>query len=105
MSALTVKHFSAVDYMQRLKKAKFTEEQAEIVAKETEELITNILEQTQLNLEKKELATKQDLMNTKLELQKEIEILRKEIAQSSNKVIIWVVGFVIASGLLQHFFK
>jgi hypothetical protein len=105
MSALTVKHFSAVDYMQRLKKAKFTEEQAEIVAKETEELITNILEQTQLNLEKKELATKQDLMNTKLELQKEIEILRKEIAQSSNKVIIWIVGFVIASGLLQHFFK
>jgi len=105
MSTLTVKHFSAVDYMQRLKKAKFTEEQAEIVAKETEELITNILEQTQLNLEKKELATKQDLMNTKLELQKEIEILRKEIAQSSNKVIIWIVGFVIASGLLQHFFK
>jgi hypothetical protein len=44
-------------------------------------------------------------MNTKLELQKEIEILRKEIAQSSNKVIIWIVGFVIASGLLQHFFK
>ena len=38
-------------------------------------------------------------------VRKEIEIVRKEIAQASNKTIIWMGGFILAGGLLQHFFK
>ena len=63
-----MKHFSAVDYMQRLKKANFTDEQAEILAKETEELLSNVLDQSKAELEKRELATKNDLMATELRL-------------------------------------
>ena len=60
----------------------------------------------------KNLATKGDVIESELKLQKEIESVRKEIesvhkeiAQSKNQVIIWVGGLIMASGLLQHFFK
>ena len=68
MATITAKHFSVVDYMQRLKKANFTDEQAETIAKETEELISNVLEQATINLDKRELSTKQDLVMLEIRL-------------------------------------
>lgn len=46
----------------------------------------------------KEPATKGDLELTKLEL-------RKEITDSKLQTIIWVCGFILASGIFQHFLK
>ena len=45
-------------------------------------------------IESKELATKKD-----------IETVHKETAEASNKTIIWIGGLLLASGLIQHFFK
>ncbi len=91
MSTISVKNFSIVEYIQRLRKANFSEEQAEVLAKETEQIISNVLEQAHQEVEKKDLATKKDLETTK------------------NQLILWIVtwntGLLIASGLLQHFFK
>ncbi len=92
MASLIAKHFSAVDYMQRLKKANFTDEQAETIAKETEELLSNVLEQANLNLEKKELVTDQGL-----------QIALKEL---KIRLIKWVMGtglatIVAIAGLLK----
>lgn len=93
MTTLTTKYFSAVDYMQRLRKVNFTEEQAEIIAKEAEDIISNILEQTNVNLERRDLITKQDLH---LAL-KELEI----------KLIKWIlgvgIGIILAiAGILKY---
>jgi hypothetical protein len=46
----------------------------------------------------KELATKGDVRESELRLQKEIIGLR-------NQMIFWVAGLIIASGAVQHFFK
>jgi hypothetical protein len=100
MATLTVKHGSTVEFIKQLKAAKFTEEQIEILARRDEEhvqQIEQIVENTSL--------TKNDLAVTELKLQKEIEIVRKEIIQASNKIIIWVAGLLVASGFIQHFIK
>lgn len=99
MSDFVLKHFSSVDYMQKLRKAKFSDEQAEILARETEELISNILEQSKNELEKKELATKSDIRESEL-------LLQKEIAELKNQLVQWVVGTGVAgilaiAGLLK----
>lgn len=94
MMTMATKHFSAVEFIQKLRKANFSEEQAEVLAKETEEIITKICDQTQIEIEKRELATKQDI--SKLEL---------KIEQTKNQLILWVAGLFVASSLIQHFFK
>ena len=91
MTTVTVKNFSIVEYIQRLRKANFSEEQAEVLAKETEQIIANVLEQAHQEVEKKDLATRKDLESTK------------------NQIILWIVtwntGLLVASGLIQHFFN
>ena len=78
---MTTSNYSIVEYIQRLRKANFSEEQAETLAKETEQLISSVLEQAHKDVEKKDL----------------------EVAK--NQIILWVAGLFVASGLIQHFFK
>ncbi|MDQ5922013.1 MAG: hypothetical protein QG673_2072 [Pseudomonadota bacterium] len=81
-------YFSAVDGFQELRKAKFTEDQAEVIIKIFEQQQQSIQVQKQSIQEQKteietikahEPVTKKDLEITKLELQKEMEVIRKEI--------------------------
>lgn len=84
--------FSSVDYIRALKNVNFTDEQAELIAKETELLVASI-EQQQNNLNKletKEPATKGDLREVELRLQKEIE-------QIKSQLILWVLGIGVAT--------
>ena len=67
---------------------------AEYQARQIEQSIEIVVNTARAEVENKELATKKD-----------IETVRKEIAESSSKVIIWVAGLLFASGLIQHFFK
>ena len=97
MSTLSIKHFSAVDFMQRLKKANFTDEQAEILAKETEDLFSNVIEHAKAEFDNKDLATKGDLREVELRLQREIETVRKEIVLIESKLIKWILGTGIGS--------
>jgi hypothetical protein len=113
MSALAMKHYSSVDFIERLKLAKFSDEQANVLAKENEDIVANFTEQTKIEIHNKDLVNKDDLLVTKLELQKEmevirkemevirkeIEVVRKEIEQSKNQIILWVAGLFGTFGL------
>ncbi|MFN8770042.1 MAG: DUF3294 domain-containing protein [Neisseriaceae bacterium] len=86
---MIAKHFNGVEYMQRLKKVKFSDEQAEF--------------------DKKELVTKGDLEVTKGELQKEIKDLEvkliKEIKNSEIKLLyVYCAGFIALLGVLAKGF-
>jgi hypothetical protein len=65
--------FDTVEYIKRLRNAGATQELAEIQAQELDHVISAVFEQTNLIIDKKELATKQDLDVVKLDLQKEIK--------------------------------
>lgn len=96
MIAYTFKH-SFVDYMEKLKKVNFTDDQARVIVKETEDLVAQVFEQTCNEIEKKNSASKADLEITKLALINEIELTRKEISQLESRLIKWVIGVGIAS--------
>jgi molecular chaperone GrpE (heat shock protein) len=106
--------FSSIEYIHSLRQANFTEEQAETVVKILEKQQQSIQAQAQAVKEQKteidaiktqELVTKKDLEVVKLELQKEIEIVRKDIVSSKNQIILWVTSLLVANGLIQHFFR
>jgi hypothetical protein len=90
MTTFTARHFDTLEYVKQAKKLGTSEELAEFQAKQIEQAIVVAVSQ----IESKELATKNDI--------KELEL---QISQTSNKIILWVCGLFVASGLLQHFFK
>lgn len=102
-------HFDVLGYVEKAEKLGIPNEVAKFQAREMENLyattVDGVNKEIQEELINKKLATKGDVRESELKLQKEIEIVRKEIAQSKNQVIIWVAGMFVASGILQHFFK
>ena len=88
MIEMPVKHFSWVDFIQGLKAAKFTDVQAEYLAKNAENLVENVLEHAKHELENKGLATKgdvlllkQDIKALELEVKQNIKTLESEVKQ------------------------
>lgn len=98
MSAFALKHFDALDFVDKSKALGADENLAKYQARQIEQAIEIAVTTARTEIENKELATKKDI--------KELEI---RIGQAKFEVIIWVVGLVaglfIASGLIQHFFK
>ena len=90
MAVLTVKYFSVADYIQRLKKANFTDEQAQVLAKETEELISSVLDQSKFELGNRDLATKSDIRESELRLQKEIALIESSLVR-------WAIGIGVTT--------
>ena len=91
MSAtLASKHFDTLAYVKQARKLGTSEELAEFQAKQIEQAIDVAISQ----IESKDLATKKDI--------KELEL---KIESTKNQIILWVGGLVMASGLIQHFFK
>ena len=97
MSTLSVKHFSTVDYIKKLRAVEFTQPQAEVFA-EVMEQQTQIIHEQQNEIEflkTKETASKSDVRESELRLQKEIATLRYD----SLKFIVWTgVGVVVILG-------
>lgn len=61
-------------------------------SQELETVVDIVVSAARNEILEKEVVTKRDLENTKLELQKEMEVIRKEIAESrfaTLKFIIW----------------
>lgn len=98
--AVAIKHNSIVGYIQELKKANFTDVQAEAVAKILEQQAEIIqIQQTEIEaITSKEPATKKDLEVAKLELQKEIKNLEVKI------LTLYGGGFLILLGVLAKGF-
>ncbi|MDQ5921089.1 MAG: hypothetical protein QG673_1145 [Pseudomonadota bacterium] len=123
MSTLAMNHFNVLDYIEEAEKlgvpnevAKFQARQMEqleyvyasnidVIRKEIKEEIRDERKEIKGELLSKGFSTKQDVRESELRLQKEIEVVRKEIAQSTNKIVFWVAGLLVATGLIQHFFK
>jgi hypothetical protein len=97
MSTLSFKQFSTVDYIKKLRAVEFTQPQAEVFA-EVMEQQTQIIHEQQNEIEflkTKETASKSDVRESELRLQKEIATLRYD----SLKFIVWTgVGVVVILG-------
>ncbi len=86
--AINIKYFDPILYVQKLRKAGVTQEIAEVQAQEMENIVSTILNNDSL-------ASKNDLRETELRLQKEIADLR----YASLKFTIWTgVGVVVVLG-------
>lgn len=102
MTTLTAKYFDVFNFVKKAKEFGVNEQFAEYEARQIEQAInaiaTDIKAEIRQEIHSDELVTKKDLELVKLELQ-------KEMAWATNKTIIWIGGLIIASGIIQHFFK
>ena len=91
MTAHVIRHFDALDYVDRSRALGVDENVAKYQARQMEQLLDMATENARTAIEAKELATKKDLMEVKFD------------------IIIWVAGLVaglfVACGLIEHFFK
>lgn len=98
MAAITINHFDALSYVKKSRELGVSEQLAEYQARQIEQSIEIAVNTARTEIENKELATKKDV-------EVAVEKLRKEIAIANNKLIIWMGGFLLASGIIQHFFR
>ncbi len=100
--------FDIVEFIHRLKKANFTQEQSEVLARETERVLEaaignskEVKAEIKQELHSEELSTKKDLEIVKLELQKEIAATRMELevkmALIESRLLKWMIGVGITS--------
>jgi catalase (peroxidase I) len=90
--AVSTPIFDVVEYIKKLRNAGVSQEVAEIQGQEIEHVINNVLHQAKQ--ESREIFDSKDLA-TKLD----IEVVRKEISQASNKSIIWIVSILGGYGV------
>jgi len=83
MSAIT---FDTHLFIRKLREAGITESQAEVIVSVVRDAVAST-----------ELATKTDLEIVKLELKRDIETVRKEMAENKAELVRWIVG----AGFLQ----
>ena len=94
MTTLVSKHFDSLDFVKKSKELGASEQLAEYQARQIEQAIDIAVNQAKEDIDAKDLATKKDI--------KELEL---KIAETKTQIIIWIGGLIIASGLIQHFFK
>ena len=109
MTAIAINHFDVFGYVKKSRELGVSEQVAEYQARQIEQSIEIAVKTARAEIENKELATKKDIEKNvetlRTEMEKNTEMLRKEIALANTKMIIWMGGFLLASGLIQHFFK
>ena len=101
MTAIT---FDTHEYVKKLKEVGFSEQQAEAITDLQKTTVSSTLEQARHDYDLDSVATKRDIRELELkielvksELKRDIEIVRKEMAETKADLIRWVVGV----GLLQ----
>lgn len=98
MSSLAVKYFDTLAFVKECKKLGSSEKLAEYQVREYEKALEVAVNNMKDEIKFENLATKKDLEVLKSDLQ-------KEIIHSRNQMILWVAGFFVATGLINHFFK
>lgn len=105
MTAITMKHFDILDYVDQSKAFGMDERLAKYQARQIEQVIEIATNNARSEIENRELATKKDIRDVQKDI-KELDLtLRAEIQKSKFELVVWVVGLFIVNGLLQHFFK
>ncbi len=111
--AATIKHFDILDFVKKSKELGVSEPVAEYQARQIEQAIDIAVLTAKEEIHVKDLATSRDMKELELRISsniKELELkLEAKIAESKTQVIIWLGSMlgsmIVASGLLQHFFK
>lgn len=101
MVTAILKHFDTLNYVEKSKELGVDENIAKYQARQIEQAIDIAVNTARTEIENKELATKHDIKKLEVQMQK----LEVQIHKSKSDIIIWIVGFLIASGLIQHFLK
>lgn len=89
MTAIT---FNTIENIKKFRQADFTQTQAETAAEVIEQQ-SQIIHDQQIELETLKsikIATKEDIRESELKLQKEIAEVKKDIAQIESRLIKWV---------------
>ena len=91
--------FDTYEFVKELKDAGFSEQQAEAMTKLQKAAVSSTLEQARHDYELNDLATKRDLKEIELKielvkagLKRDIESVRKEMAENKAELVRWVVG-------------
>ncbi len=130
MTAIAMRHFDVLDYVDQSRALGVDEKVAKYQARQIESAIGQAVDQAvetavqtmKIDLENKELATKGDIGRVEVNIKSieenikviekdikaldlKIEQTRTEIHKSKFELVVWLAGFFIASGLIQHFFK
>lgn len=105
MAEISIKYFDTHEFIKQSKALGASEELTEYQVKQFERAIESAVKVVKEDIQAKELATKQDIKEIEQKI-KETELkLEQKIEQASNRLILWVIGILLASGLIQHFFK
>lgn len=107
MSDLAMKHFSTVEYIQKLRKADFTEAQAEVVAEIIELQAQSISDYNHRlsQFENKDLATKGDISLAKSEIRESELRLQNSLKSLEIKLMaLYGAGFLVLLGILAKGF-
>ena len=113
MSIAVMKHFDLLDFVNKSTELGMSKPLAEYQARRLEEVIEIAVASNQDTSLQKDINEIRKDIN---EIRKEIKILELKmqegdtrlevkIEQSKNQIIIWMGSFLIASGLITHFFK
>ena len=105
MTAIALKHFDILDYVDQSRALGVDERVAKYQARQMENILEIATNNAKLEVENRELATKKDMHLVREDIKKLELKLQADIYKSKFELIIWVVGLFIVSGLIQHFFK
>ena len=95
--------FDIIDYIKKLRNAGVKQEVAEIQAQGLERVLEAAVSVSRDDMHSKELATRKDLEIAKKDLEKEMEIIRKEIAElryATLKFIVWT-GCIVSAAIVS----
>ena len=112
MTTVSIKYFDTHEFVKKSKELGSSEALAEYQIKQFEQAIETAVISVKDEIKSKELATKHDVDMVRKDVEmvrKDLDLLKldlqKEIISSRNQMILWIAGLVIASGMIQHFFK
>ena len=86
--------FNVIEYVHKLRKANFTQEQAETIAQETELLLGSVMEQTKQAMDNKELATRGGVLELELKIEKAKTALIRWVLGTGTGTILALVGLL-----------
>jgi|GEM_PF-3986907 len=95
----SVPRFDVVEYIKKLRNAGASQQLAETQAQELEHVLEEAISMSKLDVQSKELATRGNIKELELKIEQTKSELQKEIAQSSNRTIIWVVSLLSGYGV------
>lgn len=98
MSSIT---FDVLGYARQLKDAGVSDAQAEIIAKNTNDVLRCAVEAAKDEIHLSEIATRKDIKELELTIKKDIKDVELMIERSKNTMLLWMFSMVSALAALM----